>query len=282
MEKSPEGSKMEKQTEYLMLLDLLHQVIKESKGSPTGENARFLEAEGLALKLFYHSTSAFCLSRGTTIKNFPSVPISFFDPASIHVLTRAILETFLTFHYIFIAPTTSQMRDFRYWSWQLGGFCERQKFLVHSPKGKKKLQEEEQNIEELEDKLKSNQIFQSLKEKRQSRILAGKWKQQIWREIALDAGFNELHASSIYSYLCGYAHSGSLSILQIRQAKTKKIQRSLLAGSMNVIIIAVANMIFSYCRIFPKGNKALEKNPQATNLAQIWVNIAQQTNTADK
>ena len=282
METPSKDSKMEKETEYLLLLGLLYQVIKENKNSPAGQNGRFLEAEGLALKLFSHSASAFCLSRGTTIKDFPSLKINFFDPASIHVLTRAILETFLTFHYVFVAPKTNQMRDFHYWAWQLGGPCERQKFPVRSPEGKKKLKEEKQNIKELQDNLKSNQVFQSLKEKQQDKTLTGRWRQKSWRNIALDAGFNELHASAIYSYLCEYAHSGSLSTLQIRQAKTKKIQRSLFGGSMNVIMIAIANMTFSYCRIFPKGNKALEKNPQATNLARVWVNVAQQTNTTDK
>jgi len=125
-------------------------------------------------------------------------------------------------------------------------------------------------------------VFQSLTNKQQSKILAGKWKQQSWREIALDAEFNELHASAVYSYLSEYAHSGSLGILQIRQAKTKDIQNRLFAGSMNVIMIAIANMIFSYCEIFPKGKKALKTNPQATNLAQIWVNIGQQTNIINK
>ena len=279
MNTTSKDPKMEKETEYLLLLDLLYQVIEENKGSPAGQDGRFLEAEGLALKLFSHSASAFCLSRGTTI---PSTKTSFFDPASIHVLTRAILETFLTFYYVFLAPKTNQMRDFRYWAWQLGGFCERQKFPVHSPEGKEKQKREKQNIKELQDNLKSNQVFQSLKEKQQDKTLTGRWRQKSWRKIALDAGFNELHASAIYSYLCEYAHSGSLSTLQIRQAKTKKIQRSLFAGSMNVIMIAIANMTFSYCRIFPKGNKTLEKNPQATNLARVWINIAQQTNTADK
>ena len=123
-----------------------------------------------------------------------------------------------------------------------------------------------------------NQVFQSLKEKQQDRTLVGKWKQKSWRRIALEAGFNELHASSVYSYLCEYAHSSSLSTLQIRQAKTKNIQKNLFAGSMNVIMIAVANIIFSYCKIFPKGNKALQRNLQTTNIAQIWVNIGQQSN----
>lgn len=273
---------MEKETEYLLLLNLLYQVIEENKGSPAGQNGRFLEAEGLAVKLFSHSASAFCLSRGTTIKDFPSVPISFFDPASIHVLTRAISETFLTFHHIFVAPKTSQMRDFRYWSWQLGGFCQRQKFPVQLPDSKKKQKEEKQDIKELRSNLVSNPIFQSLKKKQQNKILSGKWRQKSWRKIALDAGFNELHASTVYSYLCDYAHSGSLSTLQIRQAKTKDIQRSLFEGSMNVIMITIANMIFSYCKIFPKAKKPLETNPQATNLAQIWVNIGQEANIVGK
>jgi len=279
MNTTSKDSKIEKETEYLLLLDLLYQVIEENKGSPAGQDGRFLEAEGLALKLFLHSASAFYLSRGTTIKDFPSLKINFFDPASIHVLTRAILETFLTFHYIFVAPKTDQIRDFRYWAWQLGGFCQRQKFPVHSPEGKKKQKEEKQDIKQLRSNLASNPIFQSLKEKQQNKILSGRWRQKSWRDIALDAGFNELHASTVYSYLCEYAHSGSLSTLQIRHAQTKEIQRNLFAGSMNVIMIATANMTFSYCKIFPKGKKALETNPEATNLAQVWVNIGQQTNT---
>ena len=282
MEASPKDSKMEKETEYLLLLNLLSQVIEENKGSPAGQDGRFLEAEGLALKLFYHSASAFCLSRGTTIKDFPSVPIGFFDPASIHVLTRAILETFLTFHYVFVAPKTDQIRNFRYWAWQLGGFYQRQKFPVQLPESKQKQKTEKPIIEELRTKLTCNPIFQSLKERQQNKILTGRWRQKSWREIALDAEFNELHASTVYSYLSEYAHSGSLSALQIRQVKTKDIQRSLFAGSMNVIMIAIANMIFSYCEIFPKGKKALKTNPQATNLAQIWVNIGQEANIVDK
>lgn len=262
--------------EYLLLLYLLCQAIEENKGLSAGQNDRFLEAEGLAIKLFLHSASVFYLSRGTTIKDFPSFRISFFDPASIHVLTRAISETFLTFHYIFVAPKTNQMKDFRYLAWQLHGWCKRQKFPVQSSESRKKQKEEKQIIEELQNNLKSNSIFKSLTKKQQNRILDGKWKQKSWHDVALNAGFNELHASTIYSYLCEYAHSGSLSALQIRQAKTKEIQKKLFAGSMGMIKIAIANMIFSYCKVFPKSKKVLERNPQITKIAQVWVNIGQQ------
>lgn len=276
------NSEIEKEKEYLLLLDLLYQIIKESKGSPAGQDNRFLEAEALALKLVFHSASVLYLSRGTSIKNLPSSKIDFFDPASINVLARAILETFLTFHYIFVAPKTNQMKDFRYCVWQLGGLCERQKFPAWSLENKEKQREEKQIIEELRKCLGVNPLFRTLGKNKQKKLLNGKWRQKSWREIALDTGFDELHASLFYSYLCEYAHSGSLSTLQISQAKTKDIQKRLFRASMEVIMIAMANMIFSYCKIFPKGNKALEKKSQVASLARIWVNIGQQANALDK
>ena len=97
-----------KEKEYSLLLDLLCQALEENKGLSARQNDRFLEAEGLAIKLFLHSASVFYLSRGTTIKDFPSFRIGLFDPASIHVLTRAIPKTFLTFHYILVASKTNQ------------------------------------------------------------------------------------------------------------------------------------------------------------------------------
>jgi len=259
--------------DYLRVLNLLYQVIEENKGVPAGRDNRLLEAEALATKFFFHSASTLYLSRGTNIKDFPSSEIGFFDPASIHVLTRAALETFLTFHYLFIAPKSSEEQDFRYWAWQLGGLCERQKYRVSKSENRKKQKDEKQLIDKLRKNLESNKIFKTLGKRQQSKILKGKWRIESWRIIALDAGFDELHASLFYSYLCGYAHSGSLSILQIRQATTKETQRNLFQASMEVIMIAMANMIFSYCKLFLNGKKVLERNSRATKLAQIWVDI---------
>ena len=107
---------MKEEKNYLLLLNLFYQAIEESKGIPTGRDNRLLEAEALATKFFFHSASALYLSRGTNIKDFPSMEIGFFDPASIHILARAALETFLIFHYLFIAPENSEEQDFRYWA----------------------------------------------------------------------------------------------------------------------------------------------------------------------
>jgi len=70
---------MKEEKNYLLLLNLFYQVIEENKGIPVGRDNRLLEAQTLARKLFCHSASALYLSRGTNIKDFPSIEISFFD-----------------------------------------------------------------------------------------------------------------------------------------------------------------------------------------------------------
>lgn len=121
---------MEKAQEYIKLLEILGRVAEANKGVVAGADDRILDAEGLLLKFFWHAASALYLFRSTTL---PDIRASFFDSASINVLGRAALETFLVFHYVFTAPTSENEKDFRYVSWTLAGLLERQKFPVQSP-----------------------------------------------------------------------------------------------------------------------------------------------------
>ena len=104
---------MDKLKECQKILELLISVIEANRDLQAGEDDRILDAEGLARKFFYHASSAIFLYRGTKI---PELKISFVDPASINVLGRAGLETFLIFHHIFITPQSKAHKDFRYHS----------------------------------------------------------------------------------------------------------------------------------------------------------------------
>jgi hypothetical protein len=130
---------MEKEKEYLKLLETLIKVIEANKGVPAGPDDRVLDAEGLALKFFGHACSAIYLYTGTTV---PEIMASLFDVGSINVLGRAALETFLVFHYVFVDPSSDQERDLRYLSWLLAGLLERQEFPVQSLEGKELLSAE--------------------------------------------------------------------------------------------------------------------------------------------
>jgi hypothetical protein len=270
---------MEKEREYLSILDLLFRVVQANDGVEQ-RNEKLLEAEGLARKLFFHSASAFYLARGTTINDFPSTQVSFFDPASIDVLARAIVESFLTFHYIFGSNISDEERDFRFYSWQLGGLKERQKPLsniqILEQEAKKRLATDQKCIERYEQILKNNKVFLNLKKEQQKNILKGHWRTQYWRDIALDAKLSQTHAEDFYKYLCGYAHSSSLSILQLSQANTRETQLALFAGTMGVIKIAMSNFIFEYCKLFPKSVLELNKNAKAKMAAEDWVRVGQE------
>lgn len=261
--------------EYLALLDLLCRVSAETKSVGTSDPNRLRDAEGLGVKFISHSTSIFYLCRGTIIKDFPLVQIDFVDFASISTVARAAFEAFLTFHHVFAAPKTAQVRDFRYWAWLLSGLCERQKFSAITPQHQKQRENEQKQIKELHKKLYSNSEFTRLSEPQKDNIKKGQWRLCGWKKMARDADLNKLHAAIIYGYLCGYAHSDSLSVLQIHDAMSRKQQEKLSQTSVKYTIIATANMIFLYCDVFPDGKKALAKNPEATQIAKCWRDLGQ-------
>lgn len=262
---------IQNQSDYRTILKIFVRVVEASKGTGAGTDDRILDAEGLALKFLGHASAAFYLYQGTAL---PLLGANFIDPSSINVIGRAALETFLVFHHVFVAPASEEERDFRYISWLLAGFLGRQTFPVQSPKGKEMLSKEAQLIAPLQGKLRENQHFKSLKPGQQKDLLEkGKWRLPSWKKMALSAGLSRTHAEAFYSYLCEYAHAGNLSVLQIRNAQTLQSQRSLCAATIGVLIISTANMIKSYCKVFPKSESSLQEDPDGAALVDMWIDI---------
>jgi|SRR3990172_11272399 len=262
---------MQKQSDYKDLLKIFVRVVEASKGTDAGADDRILDAEGLALKFFGHASAAFYLYQGTVL---PHLGADFIDPSSINVLCRAALEAFLVFHHVFVAPGSEEEKDFRYMSWLLAGLLERQTFPAQSPKGKEMLSKEAELIPPLQGKLRENQHFKALKPGQQKDLLEkGKWRFPPWKKMALVAGLSRIHAEVFYSYLCEYAHAGNLSVLQIRNAQTLQSQRSLCAATIGVLIISTANMIKSYCKMFPKSELSLQEDPDGAALVDMWIDI---------
>jgi len=269
--------------QYLSLLDLLFRVSAGTKRVVTADPNRLRDAEGLGVKFAFHSASIFYLTSGTIIEDFSSEPLNYVDFASISVIARAAFEALLTFHHVFVSPQTDQDREFRYWAWLLSGLCERQKFPATLEKHQKQSADEKKQIEDLHKKLYSNSIFVSLSEKQKDSIKKGRWWQlKGWKRLARDAGLNQLHASVVYGYLCGYAHSDSLSVLQVHGAKSKEQQDWLSGMAVKYSMIATANMVFLYCHVFPDGKNTLAENPEAKQIAMLWRELGRAKTTGDK
>ncbi len=262
---------MDKEKEYIRLLKILFRVGEANKGTPAGDDDRILDAEGLLLKFIVHAASLLYLSRSTIL---PEVGAGFFDPASINVIGRAAMETFLTFHHIFIAPASEEDRNLRYLRWQLSGLLERQSYTIRSLEGKNKLREELDYINSLKDQVTKNQSFKELGTRLQRQILNGKWKLgKNWKDIGTSAGLSKSNSKEFYSYLCEYAHSGNLSVLQFRQADNAESQKRLFAPTMTFVMIAMANMIQSYCRYFPKCKCVLNQREDDVMVIDKWIYV---------
>jgi len=265
---------LDKETEYIKLLEIFIQVVEANKGKPVGSDAWILDAEGLALKFCAHVASAFYLFKGTSIPKMSFGDINFFDSASINVVCRAAFETFLIFHHIFIQPKSIEERDFRYICWVLSGLIERQNFPILSQKGKKQIEHEKEIIDSYINGLKTNQHFEALSPKQKRTIIEkGNWRFLSWADLAVKAGLDSTHGTSFYKYLCGYAHSSNLSALQIREAQSKHIQRELPAPAMTLIMISIANMIKAYCELFPQSASVLKRDQDSSALVDIWISV---------
>jgi len=257
--------------ECIKLLDLLSRVVDANKGTATD---REWYAEGLANKFFDHAFFVLYLSHGPNTLDFPSRAIKISGVASIDVLTRAAFEAFLTFHYVFYTPKTEEDEDYRYWAYILAGLKDRQNFPAVTDKQKKVLVNDRKAIKELSNKLRSNVEFQSLNDKQKRKVLGGKWRGlKSWREIAEDADLNKIIASDMYGHLCGYAHSSSISVLQIKQAYEKHEENLLIEPSIIVINIMAANMIHEYCELFTQSKNVLNEDQESVNLVDSWIQI---------
>ena len=263
--------------EYVILLDLFAKVINANKGYSVGDisdGERLLDAHYLANKFIGHALTLLHLSEGTNVHDLPSFKgFSFIDSASIDVLTRASFEAFLVFHYVFFAPTTTEEKDYRYWCYKAAGLAERQNLPESIFEHERQKAEEKIVLDELHDKLKSNTVFQSLAGKQQRSILKGRWRLPSWHDIAIDAGFSEMLASHMYRHLSGYAHSSSLSVLQIKQAIMNKGQEQLVQSSIATMNVLIANMIWEYCGLFPKAQDVLNGEPDVRDMIKVWIDI---------
>ena len=257
--------------EFSELQKSLLEVIEANKGVPVREDDRFIDAESLAVKFFQHSASICYLYNDTLL---PDIKLKFFDLASLNIIARAMIENFLVFFYVFSEPENDEEKDFRYLVYWISGLIERRNYPIESPQGKLILAHEKKIIDTIIKRLEKNSYFNNLEIKQKERILKrGEWRFKSWTDIALSAGLNESNSKSFYKFLCGYAHSGSLSLQQIHQTVSKANKVKLFEATISLLKIAFANLILSYCNYFPKAKMCFDQLGERAYLVKLWADV---------
>lgn len=261
------------QLEYTKLIALFYATVDSKRGTKSPENDKWLlDAEILAVKLYYHLASILHLSFGTVVPGREDHTNTFFDHAFINVLARAALETYLTFFFIYCDSSSgTEERKFRHSVWKLSAPTDRQQFNVVSEAAVQALSVEKQYMEKILREIEGNPVFLAMKEALRKKASKGEWRLgKSWADLADIAGFAKQTFKTVYSYLCSYAHAGGLSRIQIRQAITKADQRSLSVVALHLGLLVMSHFLLSYTALFPETRRVFESDDEGYALANKW------------
>jgi len=224
----------------------------------------------LAAKLFFHTATIYWLSQGTKAPVPEPDGADFYDFASIGVLTRATLETYLIMFEVFFEPTTDDDREFQHALWLLSGFVIREKSTPPEAIGRDRIAQSQREIEQMRDRIRNTSKFASLSDKQKRRVLDGKREPRSRQERLQAAGFGAETFQQSYGYLSGYVHADGLSGAQIIQAETKQAQLAYIQGAMHIVMAVMAKMILQYERHFAPARSVCLANQEAFGLAKVW------------
>ncbi|MFA4852228.1 MAG: DUF5677 domain-containing protein [Bacteroidales bacterium] len=240
--------------DFDLLINISLEIGNKLQGQKIPENGQFIYyAEGLGQKIINHILTARNLFNGYQLVIGKNIYEPKIDYSSIAILTRAALETYLSFNYIFVAVQNDKEKEFRFLCWDLAGYVERSDFEPKIEKHFELKESERKVIEKLRNQLSENSIFKKLSTKNQARALNGQWRlDNSWNQLAVKAGFNKEYFRQQYKFLCGYAHSSRLSIIQIQQNKSIDQQREMAIASVGTLMVILAKHMYDYIEIMPQ------------------------------
>lgn len=256
--------------DYSTLLKLFVRLVETQAGRSIGKNEEWLnDAQVLSVKLFRHLASMQILAAGAQLRGEAGTA-AFIDHASIKVICRAALETYLVFFYVY-GQDDESLCKFRHTTWRLAGLCDRQKFHVTTQEHQDVLSEESSLISQLQAEVQASPWMNKFTPKQQREILKGNWRPAAdWNDLGADAGFHPKYFKNVYSYLCSYSHASYLSALQVGQAKSRDTQEQLSQTILGIGVVLMAHFAFSYSGLFGAAKAALHADQESARIAEKW------------
>lgn len=258
---------------YVALLDLAYEAAQVLEGTPP-PYPWIADCQQLAAKLYFHAATVHWLRHNGTRCPVPGPMATgshFFDFASVQVIARSVLETYLTMFEVFFEPTGDDERSFRHAHWQLSGLVVREGLLFENTVSLDRVFQSQQEIETLRERIRNTSRFASLTPKQQAQVLEGRKLNRSRADLAKAAGFSEDLLGMVYSYQSGYVHADGLSGMQIMASTTQEEQIRFIDSSMRVAIMpSLSKMILSYATTFPQARAVCERHANAFWWARLY------------
>ena len=176
-------------------------------------------------KIIYTSHSILNLSKGYSfnIDKYDRA-LEIIDTQSIFILTRSIVEGFLSLEYLYFSELGREEKLFRFWLWQVSGLMSRQKFANSiSKKFQEKLEREKVSIEEIKREINASRYYATLSKQHLwkldtfglPRLIS--WGKLLEQSILKNEAFEKM-----YMLYTSYAHSEYLSMIQLNEGSLHK------------------------------------------------------------
>ncbi len=201
----------------------LIQSIYDSKPK-LGEGEVFIET--LSIKILLASKSIIELGNGTKVSALTKDSnVKLLDFPSINILTRSIIEAFLTMEYLFYNNLDKEERIFRFYIWQISGYKSRQSFFEKSQGLKQnitdKLQTELNEIERLLSIIEKSPYYKKMD--KQSLWKLDKYglpRLVSWQKLLEQSILKTSMFETSYKLYSNYAHSEFISLIQMNGKDT--------------------------------------------------------------
>lgn len=241
--------------------ELLRRISGSMNDKPTYGITSLAHANGLFNKFLLHACSVVELRNGSTIAVDGTRLV---DVASLHVVLRAAIETYLTFEYVFNLAGRSFESSLRYLAWWREGLLSRQRMTADLPLASEVMARELEQLAENERKIRSNTVFDALSAKQQAQIIErGKWRPDGWGTIARKCGLSEIYSTKAYSFLSTYAHSESASVMQLSSMYQEDKEEHFSDTAVSLLLIVSAKMIRAMVSLMPDSGFCLSADDRS-------------------
>jgi uncharacterized membrane protein (DUF106 family) len=208
------------------------------------------------------------------------------DPTIISSLIRNLYETVAIFNLIYIYPDTDDKKLILYDLWVSSGLKYRQRFeeAAKLDQSKEKLEKEKKIIESLKEEIVNTDLYKSLDERNQRKILTKikekDYKIKIdnqnviflsWQDLTTTLGFTTTMFDNIYNHFSLHTHPTNVAVFQFQgMFGGDKPFLELSYTSLRQAIILISIFIADYIKLFPQRMADFE---QLDLMKQIAVNF---------
>ena len=186
-----------------------------------------LSLEPLLFKYTISAKTYLNLLDGTKIiTKLTQKKLSIVDVPTLYLLTRALIENYLIFFYLYIQEKDNEsIIEYRNYIYEMSTLCFRQAspYMNEDEQNNKKMKEKEY-IAFLEKKIKENPEFQKLADEKQKEVFNSPLdrkpaKLKSWKKLFEESKLNDGDLYSVWRVFSNYSHSEFLSIMQLHNSK---------------------------------------------------------------